>query len=265
MKMLQNGSSEDRVERMDAEIEIDRITDFISGVVSKSKSRGVVIGVSGGVDSALASALCARALGSSNVEAYILPAGVSTPEDLQDAERHCAEYGIPCRVVSIEPVLEAYRKMEYFLPERRLLGNLMARTRMAVLYYHANRGGRLVCGTSNRSEYLLGYCTKFGDSAADLQPILHLYKTEVYALARVLGIAERILMKPPSAGLWPGQWDEEEIGLTYREIDETLASLERKSWRSEGELEDRVLSMVLASRHKRIFPMSLLSPAGIPF
>lgn len=249
---------------MDEGSEIDRIEDFIRSVVERSGSDGVVIGVSGGVDSALASALCARALGSGSVEAYILPAGISAPEDLQDAEQHCADYRIPCRVISIEPVLDAYRRMESFLPERRLLGNLMARTRMAVLYYHANRTGRLVCGTSNRSEYLLGYCTKFGDSAADLQPILHLYKTEVYALARKLGIAENILNKPPSAGLWPGQRDEEEIGLTYREIDGALASLEQRSWRPSGELEGRVLSMVLASRHKRIPPFSLLSPVGIP-
>ena len=126
------------------------------------------------------------------------------------------------RVVSIEPMLKGFMTMPEFKESRYLLGNLMARIRMAVLYYHANRDQKIVCGTSNRSEYMLGYCTKFGDNAADLQPLLHLYKTEVYDYAQELGIPESIIKKAPSAGLWEGQSDEEEIGLSYAEIDNSL-------------------------------------------
>jgi NAD+ synthase len=162
-------------------------------------------------------------------------------------------------VVSIEPVLEAYRGLPGFEDSPYLLGNLMARTRMAVLYYHANRARRLVCGTSNRTEYLLGYSTKWGDSAADLQPLLHLYKREVYQLARELALPDRILEKPPSAGLWPGQRDEDELGLPYAAIDEALAALAAKNWRAETDVEERVLARVRASGHKRREALSLLT------
>lgn len=247
------------------EVEIERIEGFIREVVDSSGCGGVVVGVSGGVDSAVVSALCARALGPQKVWAYILPSAVSSTEDIEDAERHCRSFGIPFSTSSIEPVLQAFiATMEGFARERRLLGNLMARTRMAMLYYHANRLNRLVCGTSNRSEYLLGYCTKFGDNAADLQPILHLYKTEVYAIARALGIAEGIVWKPPSAGLWAGQRDEEELGLTYAEIDRALAALEANGWKATNESEERVLGLVKASRHKRAPPPSLLRGGGAP-
>ena len=140
--------------------------------------------------------------------------------------------GMMHRVVSIDPMLEGFKTMPEFKESRYLLGNLMARIRMAVLYYHANRDKKIVCGTSNRSEYMLGYCTKFGDNAADVQPLLHLYKTEVYEYARELGIPESIIKKAPSAGLWEGQSDEEEIGLSYAEIDTALQALEQQDWKA---------------------------------
>lgn len=243
---------------MDPRGEGERIRSWIAEAVARSGRGGVVVGVSGGVDSAVVSALCALSLGPANVEGYILPSGVTREEDVQDAVGHCRQFGIPHCVVSIEPVLQAYRTLEGYVEERRLLGNLMARTRMAVLYYHANRTGRLVCGTSNRSEYMLGYCTKFGDAAADLQPILHLYKSEVYALAEELGISPRIRAKAPSAGLWPGQTDETEMGLSYAEIEHALRALEASGWRAGNRLEERVLSLVRAGRHKREPAESLL-------
>jgi len=161
-------------------------------------------------------------------------------------------------VVSISPVLEGYRSMPGFVETPYLLGNLMARTRMAVLYYYANRENRLVCGTSNKSEYLLGYCTKYGDNAADLQPILHLYKTDIYVIARELGIPEQILKKTPSAGLWEGQSDEAEIGLTYPEIDASLRALEGQDWEARTPAETKVLALVKKSGHKRQATPSLL-------
>lgn len=219
---------------------------------------GVVVGVSGGVDSAVAAAVCAKALGPDAVLGLSLPSGVSAPEDLEDATELCNRLGCEHRVVSIEPVLEAYRALPGFQANPYLFGNLMARTRMAVLYYYANRDRRLVCGTSNRTEYLLGYSTKWGDSAADLQPLLHLYKREVYQLARELELPARILEKPPSAGLWLGQRDEDELGLSYAAIDEALAALATHNWQAETPVEERVLARVKASGHKRRGALSLV-------
>jgi NAD+ synthase len=132
---------------------------------------------------------------------------------------------------------------------------------MTVLYYHANRENRLVCGTSNRTEYLLGYFTKWGDGAGDVEPLLHLYKREVYQLARELDLPRRILEKAPSAGLWPGQRDEAEIGLSYVEIDDALVSLAEHGWRAETPVEETVLARVRASGHKRREPPSLFTEA----
>jgi NAD+ synthase len=220
---------------------------------------GIVVGVSGGVDSAVAAAFCCRAIGAEKVLALSLPSSVSNQVDIADAGAFCAQFGMEHRVVSIEPMLAAFRTIPAFAESRYLVGNLMARIRMTTLYYHANHDHRLVCGTSNRSEYLLGYCTKFGDNAADIQPIVHLYKTEIYEVARELGIPEAIVKKTPSAGLWEGQSDEGEIGLTYAEIDRALRALETNGWRAATPAEERVLALVRKSAHKRLAAPNLLS------
>jgi NAD+ synthase len=220
---------------------------------------GIVVGMSGGVDSAVAAAFCCRAIGPERVLGLSLPSHVSNPQDEKDAAALCAKLGMEHRTISIEPVLGAFRTMPGFAESPYLLGNLMARIRMAVLYYHANHEHRLVCGTSNRSEYLLGYCTKFGDNAADIQPLLHLYKTDVYEVARELGIPEPIIQKVPSAGLWAGQSDEGEIGLPYDEIDASLKSLEANGWNAKTATEEKVLALVQKSAHKRLVPPSLLA------
>lgn len=134
----------------------------------------------------------------------------------------------------------------------------MARIRMTTLYYQANRLHYLVCGTSNRSEYMLGYCTKYGDNAADIQPILHCYKTRVYDLAEEVGVPAPIIEKAPSAGLWPGQSDEADIGFTYPEIDRALASLEANNWTASNAQEELILGKVQASMHKRMGPPNLM-------
>jgi NAD+ synthase len=216
-----------------------------------SGCKGIVIGVSGGVDSAVAAAFCCRAVGPERVLGLSLPSSVSNPADTDDASDLCHRLGMDHRVVKIDPMLAGFRTIPEFQESPYLLGNLMARVRMTVLYYHANRDHRLVCGTSNRSEYMLGYCTKYGDNAADLQPILHLYKTDVYTVAKELGIPDPILKKAPSAGLWEGQSDEQEIGLTYAEIDTSLLALEQQEWRAKTPMEERVLALVTKSGHKR--------------
>jgi len=237
---------------------LGRIEQMIRYAVWNSGVGRVVVGISGGVDSAVAAAMCCRALSGENVLGLTLPSAVTNDADIRDAAELCRILGMTHEIVSIEPVLDAYRALPGFTGSPAILGNLMARTRMAVLYYYANRDNRLVCGTSNRTEYMLGYTTKFGDNAADFQPILHLYKSGVYEAANDIGIPENIIRKPPSAGLWPGQKDEDELGLTYAEIDTSLAALEANGWRSESQVQEKVLEMVKKSGHKRMTP-SLLS------
>jgi len=224
---------------------------------------GIVIGLSGGVDSAVAAAFSCRAVRGEKVLGLSLPSSINNPADITDAAALCKQMGMIHRVVSIDPMLDGFKTMPDFKESRYLLGNLMARTRMAVLYYHANRDQKIVCGTSNRSEYMLGYCTKFGDNAADLQPLLHLYKTEVYEYANELGIPESIIRKAPSAGLWEGQRDEEEIGLSYTEIDHSLRSLETQGWQAATPMEEKVLGLVRKSEHKRIPAPNLLTAQKI--
>ena len=223
-----------------------------------SGCKGIIVGVSGGVDSALAAAFCCRAVGPENVLGLSLPTSVSKPQDLDDAKVLCAGLGMEHRVVPIDPMLAAFRTLPGFTETPYLLGNLMARIRMTTLYYYANRDHRLVCGTSNRSEYLLGYCTKYGDNAADFQPIVHLYKTDVYEMAREAKIPEPILSKKPSAGLWEGQSDEGEIGLSYPEIDAALKALEAHGWKAANPAEEKVLARVRKNAHKRLPAPNLL-------
>jgi NAD+ synthase len=235
-----------------------RIEQMIRYAVWSSGLDRIVIGISGGIDSAVTAAFCCRAIGGERVLGLTLPTAVTSLEDIEDSRHLCSGLGMEHRVISIDPILDAYRELPGLTLSPYLLGNLMARTRMAILYYHANMDRRLVCGTSNRTEYLLGYCTKYGDNAADIQPILHLYKTEVYDYARDLGIPETIIRKPPSAGFWTGQRDEHEIGLSYTEIDAALRSLLQNGWKSSNPVEERVLSLVKASEHKRLPAPTLL-------
>src|SRR5512136_936659 len=236
-----------------------QVEQMIRYVYWNSGCTGIVIGVSGGVDSAVAAAFCCRAVGPDKMLGLSLPSAVSNRQDCEDAAALCTALGMEHRIISIEPMLTGFRELPGFYESSYLMGNLMARVRMTVLFYHANRDHRLVCGTSNRSEYMLGYCTKFGDNAADLQPILHLYKSDVYVMARELGIPEQIIRKVPSAGLWEGQNDEKEIGLSYDQIDTALRALEGQNWEPKNTTEEKVLAMVKKSGHKRMGAPNLLA------
>jgi NAD+ synthase len=236
-----------------------RVEQMIRHIYWQTGCKGIVVGLSGGIDSAVAAAFCCRAMGPENVLGLLMPSSVSNPDDLRDAADLCNRFKIPHEVVSIDPILESFRTVPGFTETPYLLGNLMARIRMVTLYYYANRDHRIVCGTSNRSEYMLGYCTKNGDNAADIQPLLHLYKTDIYVVARELGIPEPIINKIPSAGLWEGQSDEKEIGLSYAEIDTSLRALEENSWKAQNPTEEKVLALVKKSGHKRMPAPNLLT------
>lgn len=194
---------------------------FIREEIGKAGSSRAVVGVSGGIDSAVVLLLAVRALGAADVLALMLPYRTSAPASLDDARAVVAAAGCPSEVVEITPMVDAFRAAAGCDDPVRL-GNKMARERMTVLYDRAMRDGALVAGTSNKTELLLGYSTRWGDAGWDLDPLGDLYKCHVRALARHLGTPRAIVEKPPSADLWPGQTDEKELGLTYDDADRVL-------------------------------------------
>jgi NAD+ synthase len=193
---------------------IESIEEWIRETRSKASVSGVVVGMSGGLDSAVSAALCAGALGSENVLGLIMPCG-SIQSDTDDGVKISKHLGIEYRIIDLSPVLQAFIGG---LDDKSVLNiaNIKSRLRMAMLYAHSS--GRLVLGTSNYSEILVGYWTKWGDGAADLLPIAGLFKDEVRKIAAELGLPRWVIDRVPSAGLWPGQSDEEEMGVSYNDI-----------------------------------------------
>lgn len=230
----------------------ETLADWIAQEVKAAGRRGAVVGLSGGIDSAVTAALCKKALGES-VLGVAMPCE-SARRDEEDATLVAVKLDIPVVTVRLDTVFGALRQA---LPPGPDLAraNLKPRLRMAVLYYHANMLSYLVAGTGNRTELMVGYYTKYGDGGADILPVGGLYKTEVRTLARELGLPERIVAKPPSAGLWEGQTDEGELGITYPELDRALQALD--TGRTESVPADRmawVRDMVARSAHKRAGP-----------
>ena len=237
------------------------LTASIRDSIHKNGFKNAIIGVSGGLDSAVVLALCKKALGAGHTLALLLPYRVSAPESLDHGRLVCARFKVPCEIIDITPSVDAY--FDRFPAETPLqIGNKCARERMSVLYDFSVRKKALVAGTSNKSELLVGYSTQFGDAAAAFQPIGDLYKTQVFELARHLKIPEAIIAKKPSADLWPGQTDESEIGITYKDLDVILHLMVDKRW-DEGEIVERgypltivrrVKNMIVHSQFKRTMP-----------
>jgi len=197
------------------------LTGFIDNEVRKAGFARVILGLSGGVDSALAAYLAAEALGAENVTAVVMPYRTSNPESAAHAALVVKALGIQSLSVDITPMVDAYFGL---FPDADTMrrGNKMARERMTILFDHSARLNALVLGTSNKTELLLGYGTLYGDMASALNPLGDLYKTQVRQLARHLGIPPVIVEKQPSADLWVGQTDEAELGFTYEEVDRVL-------------------------------------------
>jgi len=242
-----------------------RIIDFIRNYLSNAERDRLVVGLSGGVDSAVSTALAVEAIGSSNVTALIMPYETSNSESVADASELAKQLGIDYQIIDITPVTKAY--FENYAPEADHLriGNWLARIRMCVLYDFSAKLQALVLGTSNRTEFMIGYFTQFGDSACAFEPIGHLYKTEVWKLAKLLNIPEKIINKTPTADLWPGQSDEQEIGISYPVLDEivyeltelhlSISSTENLSY--PVELYQKVERMIQSSAFKRRMPLIL--------
>jgi len=206
----------------------DELSGFIRTCVSEAGAKGVVVGISGGVDSAVIVKLCADALGGDKVHAVFMPASVTSEVDRRQTEQMCAEWGVDYSVVCIQPAVEAFFGMLLKGGESPLeKGNIMSRCRMITLYHRAKTEGAIVVGTTNRSELLMGYMTKFGDGAEDVMPMCRIYKTQVWELARIIGVPDEIVNKVPTAGLWEGQSDEEEMGITYHDLDLVLNAIEQ--------------------------------------
>jgi len=207
--------------KIDCETVQKILREFLIQEAGKAGFEKVVLGLSGGIDSALVASLCADAFPPENVTALILPYKTSNPENIADARLIADQLKIKSETIDISPMVDAFFNNDTKADVTRR-GNRMARERMCFLYDFSQKTNSIVIGTSNKTELLLGYGTIFGDLASGINPIGDLYKTQVWQLSKFYNIPESIINKPPSADLWHGQTDEEEIGYSYEEIDHLL-------------------------------------------
>ncbi|MDD4980072.1 MAG: NAD+ synthase [Candidatus Omnitrophica bacterium] len=230
-----------------------KIISWLKKQLKDSGAKGMVMGLSGGLDSAVVAALAKEAVGKKGVLALLLPCH-SQAQDLKDARLVAKWMGIKTKTIDLTKV---YDNLWKILPQAGglPLANLRPRLRMTILYYFANKFNYLVCGTGNKSELAAGYFTKYGDGGVDILPIGDLLKTQVRKLAGEFGIPLSIISKPPTAGLWPGQTDEGEMGITYPELDDILERLEHKRRQAlPASKVNKVQDMVKRSQHKRQGP-----------
>lgn len=235
------------------------LSEFLSQEVLKTGLKKVVLGLSGGIDSAVVAVLAHRAFGD-DLLCVKMPSHYSSQSSLDDADELCTCFSLRSETRSIEPMLRAYETPDM---SSLRIGNLSARLRMVTLFDISAREGALVLGTSNKSELMLGYGTLCGDLASALNPIGDLYKTEVFELARFLGVPCSIIDKPPSADLWAGQSDESEIGYSYSDLDRVLKRyVEKRHTREEmitdgenPELVDMIVMRIYKNQFKRKMPV----------
>ena len=243
-----------------------RVCRFIKEYVKNAGAKGIVLGLSGGVDSATAAALSSKAIGGNNVLALMLPEKETFKQkEIDDAKALADQFKLQTLNCDLTNILEAFYKSisEYESTDLICNGNIKARSRMILLYYYANKQNRIVCGTSDKSETMMGYFTKWGDAAADIAPIIDLYKTQVRNLAMHLDIPEELALKPSTPALWPNQLAESELEIKYETLDLILFGLERfikpKEIASQLNLDyiiiDRVKNRWLATEHKRRLPL----------
>ena len=244
-----------------------RIKRFIKSYIENSGAKGIVLGMSGGIDSNTIAALSALSIGGDRVLGLMLPEKETyNHSDVEDARIVAEKFGIQTQVCDITSALNGfYDSIPIFDPNEKLCkGNIKARTRMIYIYYHANKLNRIVCGSSDKSEAMMGYFTKWGDIAADISPIMDLYKTQVRKLAAHIGIPYALSMKPSTPSLWPNQTAEGELGIKYELLDLILFGLERfmapKEIANQLGIEELQVEIVkkrwLGVEHKRRMPLT---------
>jgi len=261
--------NETGVELLFSETELERrrehIVGFTANFVDDAGAEGAVIGLSGGIDSTATAYLAVEALGADSVHGLLMPSSVNPDADETDAERVVEALGIEYDTIDVSPVVDAFVDVapDYAAADRMALGNVRVRTRAVLNYFLANAEGRVVLGTGNRSEAATGYFTKYGDQAVDCNPIGNLYKCQVRQLARDLGVPEDLVTRTPTAAMWEGQTDEEEMGLGYDDLDAILALCVHGPLSKHATVEtldvperaiDRVLELYETSAHKRATP-----------
>jgi len=260
------GLYEEIITKPNYSLVISKIEDFIKKYIEEAGAKGVVVGLSGGVDSSTVATLLVRALGKERVLGLIMPHKETSPKDISDALEIAKLLDIEYKVIYIDKPVEAIVKITPWLASKTdkvIRGNIMARIRMVILYYHANALNYLVGGTEDKSEYLLGYFTKYGDGAADFFPILDLYKSQVRELAKRLDVPESIYSKPSSPGFWKNHLARDELGFEYDIIDQVLYGYFEKKMDVENLAKEigisvsdvkNILLRVERSKHKRELP-----------
>ena len=259
-----NLSIDESVFEIDCNEVCAKIEQAIRDYVENAKVKGVVIGLSGGIDSSVVAAITVRALGKDKVLGLILPNSNLDDSFENDARELAEQLGIEVKKISIADLEKTFKTSvgEELAENKLVVGNAMARFRMILLYAFSNYLNYLVVGTSNKTEILVGYITKYGDGGADFEPCGELYKTQIRTLAKYLGIPEAIILKPPTAGLWEGQTDEGELGITYELLDKILYLIDKGLTKDqiaeeldiEGIVVNEIMKMIKRSEHKRKMP-----------
>jgi NAD+ synthase len=254
--------------KLDLPLTTTRLKRFIKDYVKKTKAKGAVLNLSGGIDSSTAVALTTLALGGDKVLALSLPEEETrNPTDTKHTKMLAKKFGFNLETIDITNILQAYYKtIPSFNPKDVLSkGNIKARARMICLYYYANSQNRIVVGSSDKSETMMGYFTKWGDIAADISPLMDLYKTQVRQLAAYIGVPAEIISKPSSPQLWQGQLAEEELGIKYETLDLILLGLENfltpeeiaKQLKLPLKLVTNIKTRWLSKEHKRRAPLTM--------
>ena len=254
-----------RLSEAELEATHDHLVSFIQQTVDAAGAEGATLGISGGIDSTTTAYLAVEALGKDGLHGLVMPSEVSDPEIMSDAERVADELGIEYDVIEIQPIAEQFFDAVPEATESQMAtGNVYVRTRAVLNYFVANAENRVVLGTGNRAEAMTGYFTKYGDQAVDCNPIGGLYKQQVRQLAAYMGVDHELVMQTPTAGMWSGQTDEAEMGLSYDQLDAILAvhidgplstaATVRLLDGVDREAVQRVEKLVAASEHKRSMP-----------